>query len=417
MSRAGHASPVGLALLMCVTVGCATPAVPNASHPSSRAPDRLIAIGPTAILSNQPSPPSLPTVLEVLATPTVFGASSAPLAEVVLTPTPAGPIAKVTNPPAGRQLAVKIVPALPGQPTVPRIPDVAQRPEADLVRYLRGQLPDYSSSGPSSIVDFSPSDILETMDTVVLDQVKNSKGDAAVQRIYDTIARSILATILEEYPGRTVVVALDAGHGGKPGYFWDPGSEGTEAIHTRAVAQAIARQARQLTSGDIIIRPIYNDSMADDLGVAGPQNRPIVNQLVTRQVRAAMLADDVTAWNRANPAAPVALHEISVHFNSGAGGALVLHQGDAVRPEFRDRSIDFGEKYLERVIAGLNATGVLPTPLRRWGGSGLHDDVMLYRPDYLNGLALPTGFTPHYAMLQGGSYLQRYASLVVSNAN
>jgi hypothetical protein len=305
---------------------------------------------------------------------------------------------------------------MPTRPSVPQIPDVAQRPAADVVSYLRGQLPDYPNGSPSSIADFSPSDILETMDTAVLDQVQRSEGDAALQHIYDTIAHSILATIQDEYPGQTVVVALDAGHGGKPGYFWDAGSEETEAIHTRAVAQAIIHEAQGLGSVKVIVRPIYNDAIADDLGMSGPRNRPIINQLLARQVRAAMLADDVAAWNRANPAAPVVLHEISVHFNTGAGGALVLHQGEPVRPEFRDRSIDFGQKYLERVIAALNATGVMPTPLRRWGGSGLHDDVMLYRPDYLNGLALPPGFTPRYSMLQGGSYLERYAKLIVGNA-
>jgi hypothetical protein len=165
----------------------------------------------------------------------------------------------------------------------------------------------------------------------------------------------------------------------------------------------------------MVVQPIYNDDLVDDLGVPPPRNRPTIDQLLVRQVRAAMLADEVRAWNRDHPGVPVVMHEISVHFNSGAGGALVLHQGDTVRAGYRDRSVDFGNKYLARVIAALNASGLMPTPLRYWGRSGMHDDVMLYYPPYLNGLSLPAGFVPRYGMLQGGSYMRRYVTLVLDS--
>jgi hypothetical protein len=412
--RATLRRDVGIAFaLLSLLVGCAKPDLPSATPSSSRAPDRLVVSGPTATSSSQPWPTILPVGLGSISTPVVLPRSQTPQSRSAAAPTPPAPITTSSPTPAALGIPAKLVPVNSARPTTPQFSDVAQRSPSDVVSYLQGQLPDYPAGRSSSIVDFSPADILETMDTAVLDQVKRAEGNAALQRVYDVIASEVLTTIREEYSGQTVVVALDAGHGGKAGFFWDAGSEGTEATHTRGVAQAVVRQAQQLDSSAVIIRPIYNDSIADDLGVTGPRNRPTINQLVVRQTRAAMLADEITAWNRENPDAPVALHEISVHFNSGAGGALVLHQGDTVRPEFRDRSTDFGKKYLERVIAALNATGVLPTPLRRWGDSGLHDDVMLYRPSYLNGLPLPAGFTPRYGMLQGGSYVRRYVNLVL----
>jgi hypothetical protein len=302
-------------------------------------------------------------------------------------------------------------------PVPPPTTNVVERTPADVLAFLRGQLPGYPDGGPSAVIDFSPSDILETMDTIVLDEVRSGRGDAALQRIYDVIGNTVLATVEEEYGNQAVAVALDAGHGGKPGFFWDPGSEGTEAEHTRAVVKSILRQADSPRYANLIVHPIFNDAVADDFGLAGRWNRPTINQLLVRQARAAMLAQDTAAWNRDHPAAPRQFHEISVHFNAGAGGAMVLYQGDTVQPAFQARSLEFGQKYLRRVIADLNATGLLPTPLRRWGGSGLHDDVMMYRPDYLNGLNLPSNFTPRYAMLQGHGYFPRYISLLLANVS
>jgi hypothetical protein len=127
-----------------------------------------------------------------------------------------------------------------------------------------------------------------------------------------------------------------------------------------------------------------------------------------RQARASMLARQAAGWNAAHPDQLVTVHEISIHFNAGAGGALVLYQGDTVRPEFVQTSLAFGQQYLHRVIPDLNRTGLLPAPLHPWGGNGLHDDVMMYRPTYVDGLGLPTNFVLRYGVLQGRGYLPRY---------
>jgi hypothetical protein len=296
----------------------------------------------------------------------------------------------------------------------PRFSDVSQRTPADVLLYLQGKLPDYPGSGPSSSLNFSPSDILETMDTIVLDHVQQNRGDPALQQIYNVIARTILTTLQDVYPNQWILVALDAGHGGKVGYYWDPGSEGTEATHTRAVVAVLKSLVQTPDYGKIILRPIYNDSIADDFGLPANYNRKTVNQILMRQSRASMLALEASAWNRAHADAPVALHEISVHFNAGAGGALVLHEGDSVRPEFAARSVDYGQRYLQRVVASLNATGVLPTLLRLWGGNGLHDDAMMYHPDYISPPTFTGNITLRYGVLQGSGYLPRYIHLLLN---
>lgn len=298
---------------------------------------------------------------------------------------------------------------------MPRFSDVSKRTPADVVAYLEGKLPEYPGSGPNWAIDFSPSDILETMDTIVLDQVRRQRGDQALAQVYEVIARDVLATLRDEYGDRWILVALDAGHGGKKGFNWDPGSEGTEAEHTRAVAAAIIRLAARPENRHVIVRPIYNDAIADDFGLKPPRNRSTVNSTLMRQARASMLAAEAAAWNRAHPDAAdqVAVHEISVHFNVGAGSALVLHQGNTVQPEFAKRSVDFAQRYLRRVTSDLNATGLLPSPLRLWNGNGLHDDVMMYRPAALS--APLTGATLRYGALQGHGYLPRFISTVLRN--
>jgi hypothetical protein len=274
----------------------------------------------------------------------------------------------------------------------------------------------YPGSGPDDAINFSPSDILETMDTSVLDEVQSREGDAALRQVEDTIAGAILATLREEYPNQLVLVPLDAGHGGDKAYFWDPGSNGTEALHTRAVVAALLRMDQSSEYQQIILRPIFDDEIPETFGMPGKLERPIPSSILIRQVRASMLAREAAAWNAAHPDRPVAVHELSVHFNSGAGGALVLHEGDSVKPAFASRSIDFGKLYLHRVVTSLNATGFLPAPLRLWGVTGLHDDVMMYRPTYLNGANLPTSFVPRYGELQGNGFQSRYVKTVLANA-
>jgi hypothetical protein len=277
----------------------------------------------------------------------------------------------------------------------PAFPDVAQRTPAEVVAYLR--------TNPEAVFDFSPSDVLETMDTAVLDRVV----DRSV--VYGVIARSALDALGELYPTGWILVAVEAGH--NPG--WDPGSEGTEAWHNRAVVASMER----LAPPRVIVRPIHNDEMSDDLGLPKQLVKRTVSSVLIRQGRASMLAAEAAAWNapRPDPEEQVHVHELSVHFNAGAGGALVLHQGDQVHPERRALSVAFARRYLELVVPRLNATGVLPVRLRRWATTGLHDDVMMYRPSYFSAEET-RGVTLRYGALQGRGYMPRYVELVLAYA-
>ena len=297
----------------------------------------------------------------------------------------------------------------------PRVPadvagyfaDVSQRTPSDVVAYLHGSLPDYPGSNSESVLNFSPSNILETMDTIVLDRVAQNEGKVALQKVYDTIAADILKTLRDTDGNGWILVALDAGHGGNKAFYFDAGSEGTEWRHTRAVEAAMQRLVFAGDYPKIILRPVFNDAITDDLGIPKALDRPTIDSILMRQARASMLAQQAVTWNATHPDAPVVVHEISVHFNAGSDGALVLYQGDTVRPEFVQMSLAFGQQYLHRVIPDLNRTGLLPAPLRPWGAKGLHDDVMLYRPDYVNGL-IPNGVVLRYGVLQGRGYLPKY---------
>lgn len=300
-------------------------------------------------------------------------------------------------------------------PAAPAFSAVAERTPDEAIAYLSGQSPSYAGSGIASVLDFSPSDILETMDTIVLDRVRQRWGQAGLERVYQTIAGAILDTLREQYGDAAVVVALDAGHGGKQGYYWDPGSEGTEAMHARGVVAAMQTLALDPAYASITIYPIFNDEIADDFGLPRSLNKPVMNPLLMRQVRAAMLANEVADWNAAHPALPlIYVHELSIHFNAGAGGAMVLHQGETVRPEFYERSVNFARAYLDRVLPALNASGLLGARLGLWGGNGLHDDRLMYRPDYLSDAEIQ-GLVLRYNGLQGGGYLPRYAATVIAN--
>jgi hypothetical protein len=300
----------------------------------------------------------------------------------------------------------------------PAFSEVSQRTPPEVVAYLQGGLPEYPHAHPNAVLNFSPSDILETMDAVVLDWVGRNRGEAALREVYAAMAYSVLATLREGYAEPWVVVALDAGHGGKKGYYWDGGAGGTEADHARGVVDAMYALAAAPEFEGILLRPIYNDEIADDFGLSPGRNKPVMNPLVMRQARASMLAWEVATWNGVHPEASdrAVLHEISVHFNAGAGGAMVLHQGDTVRPEFTALSIDFAVRYLARVTAVLNAGGRLPAPLRLWGGNGLHDDIMMYRPDYLSDAEI-AGLVLRYNGLQGGGYLPRYIATILAAWN
>jgi hypothetical protein len=384
-------------------------------------PNRVVAPLSQVSTSGKTTPaPTDAPALPITASAAPSTPLPAPSASIPPTATPsvATPVAKLTS--AATATPAPVVPPLvDGRPG---FSEVSQATPSDVVAFLTGRHPRYPGSDASKVVDFSPSDILETMDTIVLDRVRQSEGDAALQQVYDVIAGDVLATLRSLYPDdggdHWVLVALDAGHGGKKGFFWDPGSEGTEAEHTRAVVAAIVRQAERPENRRIVLRRVYNDDVADDFGLGNSPNRTTVSSILMRQARSAMLAFEARAWNQANPALTnqVFVHELSMHFNAGAGGALVLHQGDTVQPTYQSRSLDFGRSYLRRVVPDLNATGLLPTLLTLWAGTGLHDDVMMYRPSYMINNPLAANVTLRYGVLQGGGYMPRFVQVVLTRS-
>jgi hypothetical protein len=234
----------------------------------------------------------------------------------------------------------------------------------------------------------------------------------ALDRVYRIIAEQVLETMLTVYGDAPVVLALDAGHGGKRGVFYDPGSNGTEAGHTRAVVELIEERAAEPRYASLTLRRVFNDEIGDDFGLPPPEDRKGAAALTTRNARSAMLAHEAAAWNRAHPDQSVAVHVVSVHFNAGSGGILVLHEGPAVPEEFRQRSIRYARAYVESARPALNASGLLPYPLRLALGTGLWDDTLLYEPPFRANRVNPyTGadrstFPRRYAMLQA-SLLQR----------
>src|SRR5439155_23637705 len=216
---------------------------------------------------------------------------------------------------------------------------------AEVVAYLEGRLPGYEEATTDSIGNFSAADILETMDTIVLDRVRGGQGEAALDRLYSAIARAALDSLLDVYGGQPVLVPLDAGHGGKRSYYWDPGSEGTEWLHARAVVAAMEALAERPEYATITLRRVYNDDVADDYRVPDGRNVMVYNQVLTRLRRASMLAYAGAVWNADHadqPESQLAVHELSVHFNAGANGLLVLHQGNVDQP-YRERSLAYAK--------------------------------------------------------------------------
>jgi len=246
----------------------------------------------------------------------------------------------------------------------------------------------------------------------VLDTVRAGRGAAALATLHHVIAVQALEALLAVYGEAPVVLALDTGHGGKRGVHYDPGANGTEAEHARAVVTAIEAQATAPRYDGITIRRIFNDAIGDDFGMPPPEDRKGAAALTLRNVRAAMLAREAAAWNDAHPEATVAVHVVSVHFNAGSGGILVLHQGSAVPATFRQRSVAYARAYLAGARPALNGTGLLPYQLRPALGTGLSDDTLLYEPPFRANRVNPytgvdrTGLPRRYAMLQA-SLLQR----------
>ncbi len=65
--------------------------------------------------------------------------------------------------------------------------------------------------------------------------------------------------------------------------FYDPGSNGTEAIHTRRVVSAVEQLAADSRYGGITIRRIFNDAIADDFGLPPPEDNKTRAQLGAAQ--------------------------------------------------------------------------------------------------------------------------------------
>ncbi|MGI8550896.1 MAG: hypothetical protein ACR2PL_08940 [Dehalococcoidia bacterium] len=278
----------------------------------------------------------------------------------------------------------------------------------EVLQFFAGHHPRYPGASPDSLIGFSPADILETMDTAWLDTIGDNHGSGALNTLYFLIAGHVLDTLLVLYGSTPVVLALDAGHGGKPGVYYDPGSNGTEDGHNRRVVAAVEQLAVGVRYSGIVIRRIFNDEIGDDFALPPPEDRKDRAALTIRNARASMLAYEVNAWNRNQPAAALAVHVLSVHFNANADSILVLHQSDDVPAEYQSRSVAYARTYVDHTRPALIATGLLPRPLGLWDGSGLSDDHLLYTPPIRTTAVNPfTGtnrrsFPPRYAMLQGG---------------
>jgi len=291
----------------------------------------------------------------------------------------------------------------------PAFSDVAQVEPWDALLFLAGRHPRYPGATIDSLTGFSPADILETMDTVVLDTIRANQGETTLAAVYEIIATELLEALLAVYGDAPVLLALDAGHGGNPDVHYDPGANGTEAIHTRAVVDAVEARATEPRYAGITIRRIFNDAIGDDLGLPPPEDHNTPASLTLRNARAAMLAHEVATWNEASPESSVALHVLSVHFNAGTGGTLVLHQGDTVPDAFRERSVAYARAYLGSARPALNDSGLLPSELGLPLGTGLSDDRVLYEPIE----RIPSRFNP-YTGADRTSFPRRYATLQAS---
>ncbi|MFN8559187.1 MAG: hypothetical protein U0531_18225, partial [Dehalococcoidia bacterium] len=270
--------------------------------------------------------------------------------------------------------------AQPTSTTAPSFSDVAAVGPDEGLLYLAGRHPRYPRANLDSLMLYSPAVILETMDTDVLDTVHYRAGWGALSRLYDIIARALLDAVVAEYGGAPVVLALDAGHGGKRGVYYDPGSQGTEADHTRQVVDAVEQIMGEPAYAPITVRRIFNDTIGDDFGMPPPNDRKGAASLTLRNIRASMLAYEADAWNDAHPDQPVQALTVSVHFNAGSGGILVLHQGAHAPAPMYDRSVSFATTYIDTALPRLTASGLLPYPLRLALGTGLSDDRLLYEP-------------------------------------
>jgi hypothetical protein len=298
------------------------------------------------------------------------------------------------------------------------LPEVTEVDVEEAIAFLAGAHPDYPDASLDSIIDFSAANIVETMDTGVLDEVHARRGPKQLFLLYGVMGFELLEALLDAYGARPVVLALDAGHGGKRGIYYDPGANGTEAVHARGVVAAIEDLATDRRYDSVVIRRIFNDDVGDDFGMPSGYDCDGSGQRLLRNVRASMLRYETERLSGAHAANEVALHVLSVHFNDGANGVLALHQGESVRDSYRERSMDFATAYVERVQSALNAAGLLPRALDRALGTGLSDDRMLYDPPLCYRINPYTGvdqrtLPARYALLQSSLMERDFADGIV----
>jgi hypothetical protein len=330
-------------------------------------------------------------------------------------PSPPLSLASVATAEPPAAVETPAAPATPVSAAAPSFANVDRVTPDQVALYFAGKLPGFPGVTLDNYLGFSPADILESLDTAWLDGVGQRYGDSGLQTVYGIVARTLLDDLIALYGTQPVVLALDAGHGGNPSVFYDPGSNGTEAQHTRAVVSVVESLVQGPRYATITLRRIFNDNIPDDFGLPPPEDNKSRAQLVMRNTRASMLAYQAKAWNRDHPDRPVAVHVVSVHFNANSLGTLVLHEGDDVPTEFEQRSIAYAQYYVDHARPALNATGLLPQPLILVNGNGLHDDSLMYTPPVratggrVNPLSgnVPKG-PPRYAMLQASLLEQDY---------
>ena len=248
----------------------------------------------------------------------------------------------------------------------------------EALAFLAGRHRAYPHADLDSIQGFSPANIVETMDTELLDEIAARAGPAVMDRLYRLIATNLLDALRWVYVPLPVVLALDAGHGGRPDVYYDPGANGTEAMHARRVVEALEALAETKTYAGITVRRIFNDTIGDDFHMPSWYDCDGATSRILRNVRAAMLTRQATWWNREHPRNPIVVHMLSVHFNAGSGSMLVLHQGESVPDHLREPSIAYAKAYLERTRPALYDSGMLPYPLPLMFGTGMSDDRLLY---------------------------------------
>ena len=244
---------------------------------------------------------------------------------------------------------------------------------ADVLSYL-GSV----RGGINWLHNFCAANIVETMDTVLMDSIYANFGADGLGVMYDLIARHVLTALLDTYGSIPLLLALDAGHGGNPAVYFDPGANGTEHWHTRGVTDAVERLAGRPPYASIVVRRLFNDAVGDDFGMPRGYDCDGSNLVVMRLMRAAILAGELSAWNRANPARAHAMHLLSIHFNAESSSILVLHQGATIDRDFQEASISFAINYVNRTLPAINNSGLLPYAQGLGLGTGLSDDRLLY---------------------------------------